>query len=84
MQGPLQKREQGLTLFTAVLCLVAVVVILQLWLVAGALDALLGGEKEILVPAAIASLTLFLANGALTLWVIRLDRRIRRAEGMPE
>ena len=84
MQGPLQKREQGLTLFTAILCLVVVVVILQLWLVAGALDALLAGETEILVPAAVASLALFLLNGALTLAVIRLDRRIRRAEGMPE
>jgi hypothetical protein len=76
----MNRRHQGLTLFTAILWLVGIVVIIQLWLVAAALDALLGGVISVLVPAAIASLLLFLLNGALLLFVIRLDRRLRSSE----
>jgi hypothetical protein len=79
-----QQREQGLTLFTAILWLVGVLVIIQLWLVAGALDALLAGARGVLVPAAVASCLLFLANGGLLLFVLRLDRLIRNATGPPE
>jgi hypothetical protein len=73
--------EQGTTLFTAILWLVGIVVIVQLWLVAAALDALLGGERAVLLPAAIASLLLFVLNGALLLYVLRFDRRLRHEAG---
>jgi hypothetical protein len=76
----MNRLHQGLTLFTAVLWLVGIVVIIQLWLVAAALDALLGGVSSVLVPASLASLLLFLLNGALLLFVIRLDRRLRPSE----
>jgi hypothetical protein len=78
------QREQGLTLFTAILWLVGIGVVIQLWLVAGALDALLAGEIPVLIPAAIASVAVFLLNGGLLLFVLRLDRRIRRSAGTPE
>jgi hypothetical protein len=70
---------QGLTLFTAILWLIGIVVIIQLWLVSAALEALLGGDRQVLTPAAIASLVLFLLNGGLLLFVIRFDRRVRRS-----
>jgi alkylhydroperoxidase/carboxymuconolactone decarboxylase family protein YurZ len=73
------RREQGTTLFTAILWLIGTVVIIQLWLAAAALDALLGGETSVLVPAAVASLALFLLNGSLLLFVLRFDRRLRRS-----
>jgi hypothetical protein len=75
--------QQGLNLFTAIMWLIGIVVIIQLWLVSASLEALLGGDTHVLVPAAIASLVLFLLNGGLLLFVIRLDRRLRRrgAEG---
>jgi len=69
--------QQGTTLFTAILWLVGLVVIVQLWLVAAALDALLGREVGVLLPAAIASLVLFVLNGSLLLYVLRFDRRLR-------
>jgi hypothetical protein len=50
-----------------------------LWLVSAALEALLGGDRQVLTPAAIASLVLFLLNGGLLLFVIRFDRRVRRS-----
>jgi hypothetical protein len=74
-----RQRQQGLTLYTAVLWLIGTVVVIQLWLVAAALDALLGGETGVLIPAAIASLALFLLNAGLLTLVLRFDRRLRRA-----
>jgi hypothetical protein len=74
-----QRMTQGLTLFTAILWLIGIVVIIQLWLVSAALEALLGGDRQVLTPAAIASFVLFLLNGGLLLFVIRFDRRVRRS-----
>jgi hypothetical protein len=73
----MQRLQQGTTLFTAILWLVGIVVIVQLWLVAAALDALLGRETSVLLPAALASLVLFVLNGSLLLYVLRFDRRLR-------
>jgi hypothetical protein len=73
----MRTRQQGLTLFIAILWLVATVVIIQLWLVAAALDALLAGAVAILIPAAVASLLLFLLNFGLLRFVLRFDRRLR-------
>jgi hypothetical protein len=73
------RMTQGLTLFTAILWLIGIVVIIQLWLVSAALEALLGGDRQVLTPAAIASFVLFLLNGGLLLFVIRFDRRVRRS-----
>jgi len=73
-----RRLTQGLTLFTAILWLIGIVMEIQLWLVSAALDALLGGDRQVLVPAAIASLALFLLNGGLLLVVLRFDRRLRR------
>lgn len=77
-------REQGLTLFTGILWLIGLGVIVQLWLVTAALDALLAGHRTVLVPAAIASLVLLALNAGLLLFVVRLDGKIRRAAGEPE
>lgn len=78
----METRKQGATLFSAVLALVVVLVVVQLWLVAGALDALLGGNTDILVPAALASLGLFALNAGLLWYVTSFDRRLR--EGRPD
>ena len=69
--------KQGTTLFTGICVLIGVIVVIQLWLVAAALDALLGGDTGVLTPAAVASFVLFLVNGGLLLYAIRFDHRIR-------
>jgi hypothetical protein len=78
-----RQRQQGLTLYTAILWLIGPVVVIQLWLVAAALDALLGGHLRVLVPAAIASSVLFLLNVGLLSFVLRFDRRLRHSERTP-
>lgn len=72
--------RQGLTLFTAIVFLVSVVVVVQLWLLAAALDAALSGEGGLAWPATLASLGLLLLNAGLLWYVYDFDRRRRRAE----
>jgi hypothetical protein len=78
------RRNQGTTLFTAVLALVGVGVVVQLWLLAAALEALLSAHVEALAPAAVASLIILALNTVLLRFVFLLDRRIRRSSGPPE
>ena len=79
----MRERQQGLTLITAILWLIGTVVVIQLWLVAAALDALLAGATGVLVPAALASLALFLLNGGLVRFVLKFDQRLRRTPQNP-
>jgi hypothetical protein len=75
----METRRQGLTLITALCLLIGVVLIIQLWLVAAALDALLSGETGVLVPSALVSLALFLLDAGLLWYVLTFDERIRRS-----
>jgi hypothetical protein len=71
-------RHQGLSLVTAISMLIGTLVVIQLWLLAAALDALLAGATGVLIPAAVASFLLFLLNAGL-LWHVRnFDERERR------
>jgi len=64
---------------TAICAFVGFIVIIQLWLVSAALDALLSGDRTVLAPAAVASLVLALVNGGLLLHALHFDRAVRRA-----
>ena len=55
----METRQQGSTLFSAVLVLIALLVVIQLWLLAAAVDALLARETSVLLPTAGASGVLF-------------------------
>jgi hypothetical protein len=74
----METRQQGSTLFSAVLVLIAMLVVIQLWLVAAALDALLARQLAVLVPTAIASLALFILSGGLLWYVVSFDARLRQ------
>jgi len=73
-----KRQSQGTTLFTALLVLVGIGVVVQLWLLAASVDALLRHEKGTPIHAAIGSAVLFAINGLLVLYVFNFDRRIRR------
>ena len=70
-------RRQGTTVMTALCCLIAVVFVIQLWIVSASLDALLSRSMGALLPAAIASFTLFAVNAVLLSLALRTDRRVR-------
>ena len=73
----METRQQGSTLFSAVLVLIAILVVIQLWLVAAAVDALMARQTAILVPTAIASIGLFALSAALLWYVVSFDARLR-------
>jgi hypothetical protein len=75
----METRQQGLTLITALCLLIGVVLVIQLWLVAAALDALLGGETSVLFPSALVSLAMFAFNAGLLWYVLTFDERVRRS-----
>lgn len=73
----METRQQGSTLFSAILVLIATLVVIQLWLVAAALDALLARQTAVLMPTALAAGGLFALSAALLWWVVSFDRRLR-------
>ena len=73
----METRQQGSVLFSAVLVLIALLVVIQLWLVAAALDALVARQLVVLVPTAIASAVLFVLSGGLLWYVVSFDARLR-------
>lgn len=77
----METRQQGSVLFSGILVLIGTLVIIQLWLLTAALEALLAHETAVLGPAAIGSLVLFLINGGLLVYVESFDRRVRQSEG---
>jgi hypothetical protein len=73
----METRQQGSTLFSAVLVLIAILVVIQLWLVAAAVDALMARQTAVLVPTAVASGVLLALSGGLLWYVVSFDARLR-------
>lgn len=70
--------RQGLPLFTAISTFIGILVVIQLWLLSAAVEAMLGAHTSILIPAAIASTVLFFINGGLLLHASNFDNRVRQ------
>jgi len=72
------RQTQGTTLFTALLVLVGIGVVVQLWLLAASVDAFMRQQGSTAVHAAAASLVVFAINGLLVLYVFNFDRKIKQ------
>jgi len=66
-------RSQRMTVVTGMLAFVVVMVVLQLWLLTASVNAYLGGDRSIVIPAAAASLACFGLNVGLLRYMLRLD-----------
>lgn len=64
---PQLTRPQLGTIFTGIGQIVALLVVLQLWLLTATMNAWMGGDTSIVWPAALASAACFLVN----LWLFR-------------
>jgi uncharacterized protein DUF6755 len=73
----METRQQGSTLFSSVLVLIATLVVIQLWLLSASVEALLAHELGVLLPTALASAGLFLLSAGLLWYVVAFDRRLR-------
>ncbi len=70
-------RDQRLTIVYGMLAFIAVVVVLQLWLLIATMNAWLGGDDSVVLPAAGASLACLALNAGLLLYLYRIERRPR-------
>jgi hypothetical protein len=64
---PRLTRSQKATIFGGINLIVTLLVILQLWLLTATMNAWLGGDSSIVLPAALASLGCLAVN----LWLLR-------------
>ena len=68
-------RQQKMTIVFGILSIVLIIVILQLWLLSATMNAFLGGEDAVVLPAAIASLVCFGLNAGLLRYIYLMERR---------
>jgi flagellar biosynthesis/type III secretory pathway M-ring protein FliF/YscJ len=68
-------RKQKTTMLYGILAIVAMLVILQLWLLTATMNAYLANQERVIVPAAVASLICFALNLGLLSYVYRMERR---------
>jgi hypothetical protein len=67
-------RDQKLTILSAIIVFLLVLVVLQLWLLTATMNAYLGGDSHVIVPAALASLVCFALNLGLLRYVYQMER----------
>lgn len=66
-------RSQRMTIVNGILAFVLLITILQLWLLTATVNAFLGGDTSIVVPAALASLACFALEVGLLRYLYRLE-----------
>ncbi len=69
-------REQRTTIIYGILCFVLLIVILQIWLLVATMNAYLGGDDSVILPAAMVSLVGFCLNLGLLRYLYRLDKEV--------
>jgi hypothetical protein len=67
-------RSQRMAIVNAILVIVIMIIILQLWLLTATMNAFLGGDYDILLPAALSSLLCLGLIGGLLWYLYALDR----------
>jgi uncharacterized protein DUF6755 len=74
MQRPFSRDQRSAIIF-GMLAFVLCLVILQLWLLTATMNAYLGGDESVVLPAAGASFACFLLNVGLLRYLYRIERR---------
>jgi hypothetical protein len=69
-----QRAERSLTAVTGVMALVAVLLVVQMWLLTATLESYLAGHYETALPGAIISGVLFAGCAGLYGFLARIDR----------
>ncbi len=69
--------SRRLTALDGALALIAILLVVQMWLLSASLEAFLGGHREVASPAAALSGLLFVACLALLRFIAAIDRTRR-------
>jgi hypothetical protein len=67
-------RSQRLSIIYGILSVVVILVVMQLWLLTATMNAFLGGNHNIVWPAALASVACLGLNVGLLRYLVQLDR----------
>jgi len=67
-------RAQRATIVNGMLAFVVMLVVLQLWLLTATMNAYLGGDPSVIVPAAVASVVCLLLNVGLLRYLYHIER----------
>ena len=70
-------RDQRTIVVYGMLAFVLMLVVLQLWLLTATMNAYLGGDESVVLPAAGASLVCLLLNGGLLRYLYYIERMHR-------
>lgn len=68
-------RQQMSTIVYGILSIVLVIVVLQLYLLTATMNAFLGGDESVILPAGIASFVCLGLNAGLLWYLYRLQQR---------
>lgn len=68
-------RDQKTTIIYGILCIVIILVILQLWLLTATMNAYLGGDYSVILPATFVSLICFALNAGLLRYLYLMEKR---------
>lgn len=71
------KPQRGITAIDGAIALIAVLLIIQMWLLTATLEAHLAGHPEPILPAAIISGLIFTACAGLFLFIHRIDADVK-------
>jgi hypothetical protein len=74
----LPPQERGLSAIGAAMAIIAVLLIVQMWLLTATLEAYLAGDAAAPLPAAIVSGILFAACAALYLFIHRINASVEK------
>ena len=78
MERPPLTRGRALGAIDGALALVAVLLVVQMWLLSATLESYLAGHHRAAIPGAVVSFVLFVACFGLYLFVLRVDDEARR------
>lgn len=69
LQRPRLTRAQRTTIVNGVVCFILMLIVLQLWLLTATMNAFLGGDNSVVLPALGASLVCLLLNIGLLRYI---------------
>jgi hypothetical protein len=67
-------RDQRTTIVYGILCFIIILVVLQLWLLIATMNAYLGGDESVILPAGVASAVCLLLNLGLLRYLYAIER----------
>ena len=70
-------RRKGITAIDGAMALIAILLVVQMWLLTATVEAFMAGHDESILPAAVISGIVFAACAGLFIFIRRIDATVR-------